>query len=191
MFRFLFILFEILSSQIQQGNDVVAGDVNDNDKSFDDSNRASFEMSANNINQQENSSDESKKDTTKSNDEDDLDEMFEKIIETLPLNKKVGQLIKKKTKTRTLAKCKICSRKISWFQRIQHKKEHSKSMLIPSSNDVSSNHKRSREESQQNSSFFQNKELNSNQSDDSISKPPDPKRHKGKIFGLISCYFYY
>ena len=174
--------FEFFSSQIQKDNDFVTGYVDDNEISFDDSNSTSLEMAANNINQYEGSSDRGKKDTAKSADEDESDDMFEKIIETLPLSKKVGQLIKKKTKTRTLAKCKICSRKISWFQRIQHKKEHSKTMLTPSSNIVNPNNKRSREQSLQNASLLLNKELISNKNNDSISKPPDPKRHKGKTF---------
>ena len=51
-----------------------------------------------------------------------LDEMFYKITEKVPLNIKIGQL--SKNKTRTLAKCKICNKILGWLQRHHHKKEH-------------------------------------------------------------------
>ena len=181
LFYFLF------SSIIQKDNIEPSGASEDNNASlneqaYPDSNSETFKANHGNRIQNNDCANGQLNDTQDIIDENESDDMFFKIIETEPLNKKLGQLIKKKTKTRTLAKCKVCACKISWFKRSQHRKEHSKLSLVLSSSIPNLRKKRSlEEESQQNLKLSQNKELNSNQIDRTIAKPPDLKRHKGKL----------
>ena len=174
----------------QPEDDATLRDINNIDISFEEDflpidNSTTMEATTLNENEGEKFPDEKDNDKPENKNDDSSDDMFVKIIETLPLNKKVGQLIKKKTKTRTLARCKICDRKISWYQRSQHRKVHQSSNKEPTSNISSTSKKRSHVgESQENSKTSKNNELNSNLEYDTIIIPPDPKRHKG-----INIYF--
>ena len=169
----------------QPENDATLSDINNIDKSFEEDflpidNSKTMEPTTLNENQGEKFPGVKDTDTSENKSDDCSDDMFVKITETLPLNKKVGQLMKKKTKTRTLARCKICDKKISWNQRNQHRKVHQSSNKEPTSDVSSISKKRSHvEESKEDCSISQNKELNLSHEDNSIMIPPGPKRHKG------------
>ena len=169
----------------QPKDDATLSDINNIDISLEEDflpidDSTTLEATTWNDNQDEKFPDEKDNDRSENRNDDSSDDMFVKITETLPLNKKVGQLIKKKTKTRTLAKCKICDKKISWYQRSQHRKVHQSSNKEPTSDVSSICKKRSHvEESQEDCSTSKNKELNLSHEDDSIIIPPGPKRHRG------------
>ena len=186
MFPFLF--DDYSSSNIQDKDETTSDNLNDIDmppkeEFLPDINSTSLETSNLNPAQGDSSSTEHFINSQEDIVQNRLDEMFDKIIEKLPLNKKIGQL--SKVKTRTLAKCKICNKKMSWFKRSHHKKEHTDlttTMHLLSSNDKTINNKRSRdEESQQPFALSQSKILNSNPEHNDSTNQPDPKRHKGKI----------